>query len=128
MKNDSENLPTELHAFVLRHLHSVEQVEILLLLFHNSEQFWTLSQLDNHIRTNPISIQRRLKDLDWRGLVESKNEGDADLFRFRDTEENSRICSIFARYYQSHQTRIIELIYSRPPEAIGYFANAFLIR
>lgn len=128
MVDHSETLPNDLQTFILKNLHSVEQVEILLLLFHDPSRYWTASQVDARIRTNILSVKKRLHDLKWRGLIESSIEDDEERFRFLVSAANSAACSAFSRYYGSHQTRIIEMIYSRPPEAIGYFANAFRIR
>lgn len=128
MNGKIEPLPVELNHFILKQIHSVEQLEVLLLLFRRPNDVFTVNEIDQQIRTNVNSITMRLHDLESRGLVLGISVEDEKKWRYSGTEEAKKIVPVLARYYASHQTRIVELIYSRPPEAIGSFARAFRLR
>jgi len=119
-------LPSELVNFVLKNLHSIEQVEILLLLLQHLDQGMTIEQIDLEIKTNPESIKKRMHDLQSLKLVEPMNTNTSRYCMVRNPE-NLKSCQALANYYGTHRQSIIELIYSRPSGAIGSFVNAFRI-
>ncbi|RYZ87241.1 MAG: hypothetical protein EOP04_12170 [Proteobacteria bacterium] len=120
--------PTELKEFLKNHLSSVEQVEILLLLFRNREKSWSIVEIDARIRTDPSSIKIRLQGLMRDGLVIARTDADLDKFQFSENIENLRGCQLLDDFYPSYSTRIIELMFSGPSECIRDLADAFRIR
>jgi hypothetical protein len=55
-------LPAELVRFIHEHIHSVEQLEVLLLLRENPERWWSPEEVSQALRTIPSSASQRLLD------------------------------------------------------------------
>ncbi len=108
------NIPADLVAFILGNLRSVEQLDILLLLFRGRSETFTTDRIDQHLRTNAVSITRRIKDLQSRNLVVGSVSAGVDVYQITEDSNVLRVCHELAYYYASHQSVIIELIYSRP--------------
>lgn len=121
-------IPEPVRKFVLAHVSSVEQLEVLLHLRMYPDREWTADAVSQALRTNPLSAAGRLKDLESRRFISRRKEQDAVYYRYAPAPEVKPVVDGLASFYRSHSTRIIELIYSRPAEAIRYFADAFRIR
>jgi hypothetical protein len=123
-----KGIPEPIRRFVLANLHSVDQLEVLLHLFKHSEREWSAEEVGGVHRTSPLAAEARLADLYGRGLLLRRVERGETLYRFAAQPELKVVIERLAQFYSSHHVRIIELIYSRPAEAIRSFAEAFRIR
>jgi hypothetical protein len=121
-------LPESVKRFVLTHFHSVDQLEVLLHLYRHRDREWTAEQVSADLRTNPPVAVSRLADLHARGFLARRVDDKELVYRFLAPERYAVDVEHLAQFYGSHRVRIIELIYSRPAEAIRWFADAFRIR
>lgn len=118
-------LSQNLVRFLLEYIHSVEQLEVLLLLRDQKEREWTAQEVNDTICSDVDSIKRRLRQLQDIELVAVTQ---SDCFRYADQSlENELIVEELASAYRERRTRIIELIYSKSKRDLYNFSNAFVV-
>ena len=120
-----EDIPEDVRAFILEHIHSVEQLDALLLLRRTRPRVWTAASLAEELRTSDLSAAARLRDLVSRGFVREEGGGFvyAAVAQGQDT-----IIGRLAAAYATYRYTTIELIFSKPIENIRNFARAFRLR
>lgn len=122
-----DDLPKDLVEFVFASIDSVEQVHVLLSLHADPSREWTVAELTRELRSAEASIGRRVDDLRLRGvLADGEQPG---VVRYKPASERAASCiDLLARAYRERPTRVIELIYSKPPQALQAFADSFKFR
>lgn len=121
-----EDLSKQLLNFVVKHVDSVELIEVLVLLHSQSDRSWSVADVDAVIRSNVRSVQNRLEHLVQLGLASCSEES---TYRYSPTTpELESLGGEIVRVYQARRTEFIELIYSKPLKEIMTFAEAFRIR
>lgn len=122
-------VPEEIYQFALRYLDSVEQLEILLLLFRNAEKDWSIDDVSREIRTSKTSTENRLGSLLLSGLVASRGEGESLTYRYMPASaELHHAVTAIEQEYKIRRIRIIDAIYAPPAEKMMNFVDAFKIR
>jgi hypothetical protein len=122
-------IPERVRAFVREHIQSIEQVEVLLLLFRTAPREWTAMATGRELRIDPVSAARRLTDFQSHGLVQAR-PGDEALLYWYDGASGSldRAISELAAAYRERRTALINLIISTPNDDVRVFADAFRLR
>jgi hypothetical protein len=118
----SENLT----RFIAAHIHSVLQLEILLLL-RATDVDYTPASLAGELRITEQSAEFRLKDLQLRGLI----SGGATLDSYRygpHAPELEAVVDELARCYADAKYTVINLIFSQPGDSARSLAEAFRFR
>jgi hypothetical protein len=69
-------------TLITKHISSVAQLELILLLRHTPDRWWTPEELSHELRTEPVWLERALSDLCSRGMCEESAES-GRRFRFR---------------------------------------------
>lgn len=123
-----DGIGEDLQRFIAAHVHSVEQIEVLLLLKKEPAREWTASEVSRALSSHPHSVETRMLDLRARGLVKSR-EGEQE-FRFRYAPEPGLdvLVEQLARAYAERRTSVINLIFSKPIDSIRTLADAFRLR
>jgi hypothetical protein len=126
------DLPIEIQTFVVDHLDSIEQVEVLLLLRERRERAWTPSELSRELRSAPESVAKRLRGLLDKKLVtlySEKGPGGELLYSYQPPSEKAdHLVGELAEQYRTRRFSVINLILSKPADAIRTFADAFKIK
>jgi hypothetical protein len=124
----TQDLPEHVVQFVRRHIQSVEQLEVLLLLYRNAGREWTASEVSDELRTGIASAAARLEDLQSSGLLSSQTSH-PKRYHFSPAQRSleSSVAELAVIYEQRRYT-IIDLIFSKPLDKIRVFANAFKLR
>lgn len=120
-------IPLEVEAFILKNIHSIEQLEVLLLLQRDPTREWNEEEVSTALRSNPASAQARLKDLQSRNLVIENRSKEQHTYHAVNGSNLAKLVEDVALYYGTHRHLIITLIYSRPTETLRILADAFLI-
>ena len=118
-------LSPDLMRFIRRNISSVEQLEILLLLFEEPEREWSAEGISEHLRSSLTSVTKRLGDLERRQLVERTS---GETYRYRPSTRAEGVLKLMRDEYHIRPTRVIDAIFSVPGEAISSFADAFRLR
>jgi hypothetical protein len=109
---------------IARHIVSIEQLEILLLLREHRARSWTPAQVNDRLQSSLLSVTARLDDLAGRGLLHR----DSDQFRYDATEELEAVVAALARDYCERRYSVIDLIFSKGSDRLKVFADAFKVK
>jgi hypothetical protein len=121
--------PDELSAparvLIDRHIHSVEQLEVLLLLRAAPDKDWTAAEVGRALVSQPDTAEQRLLDLAHRRLLQ---KDDGPVFRYAPDRDTDRAVAALAAAYATRRTRVIARIFSKPESAVLGFRDALRIR
>lgn len=122
-----QELPPSIRSFISRHVRSVEQLEILILLSREANTAWTVQKVYDTILSTPQSVERWLDEMVRNGLLEKMAE---PAVSYRCTGETSLISQMreLGNIYRTRPVRVIEAIYRRDATAAQSFADAFKIK
>ncbi|HEX2188862.1 MAG TPA: hypothetical protein VHG51_08195 [Longimicrobiaceae bacterium] len=125
----SESLvPPEVARFIAEHIDAAEQLEILLLLHREPGKKWTSRDVSQAIYTVPASATLRLESLVASGFAASTGGADpAYQFAPRTDQQRQQVESLAAAY-RKDRVAVIKLIFSKPPDPVQSFADAFRLR
>jgi hypothetical protein len=110
---------------VARHIESVGQLEVLLLLRAAGEKEWTAAEVARALVLQLDAAVGWLEDLAGRGLATEEER------RYRygpPSDEVGRAIDELAESYAKYRVTVIGLIFSKPSERITVFSDAFRIR
>jgi hypothetical protein len=118
----------ELEAFIAGQMQSLEQLEILLLLSGNPHKWWSVATAYEVIKSSPGSVAARLEELAARGMVR-KEAGPEVRYQFSpDDPALWKVVNELREAYKERPVKIVQAIYSKPPDAVQEFAKAFRVR
>ena len=117
-----------LDKFIASEINSLEQLEILLLLSGTPKQWWTVRSVYEIIKSSLQSVQDRLNEMTESGIL--VKEGDIDARYQFGLTEGSNLDSIneLREAYKQRPVKVVQAIYSKPPDAVKEFAKAFRLR
>lgn len=116
-----------MRRFVLENIDSVEQLRVLMLLHENPAKEWTINDFSTELRSTESSIEKRLNALYTKGILQRADNQKKHKY----TPANEKIAGQIgelAQFYSQRPYRVIDLIYSKPNEALLGFADAFKIK
>lgn len=118
----------ELEKFIAAEINSLEQLEILLLLSGNPHKWWSAKSVYEVIKSSMQSVQDRLNEMVSRGIL--RMEADSEVrFQFGPKDEAVwRITTDLRDAYKERSVKVVQAIYSKPPDAVQEFARAFRLR
>ncbi len=123
------DFPDDLVEFAAIHIDSVEQIMILQLLHADPARVWTVAELTKELRSSEGSIARRLEDFYTKGMLVASPGLNSVQFRYTPkSEDAARKVDLLMKFFRERPSKVIEMIYSRPPGAILAFADAFKFR
>jgi hypothetical protein len=117
-------LPRSVQKLIEQHIHSAADVDTLLLLFQNDQQ-WTAPAVARELRIDEDQVSDILARLRRRGLLRAE-EG-SYRFHPRDAGAAGAVAQL-AQLYPTYRLAIVELIYARATGPIRDFSNAFRLR
>jgi hypothetical protein len=121
------NLPDEVVQFVAKHIRSLDQLEVLLLVSALPDREWSVAAVDSVIRSNPEAVFGWLDGFVRLGILSHSEE--TKVYHYQPTtDELSRAIATLGATYKMSRHRVIELIYAEQPSAIKSFSDAFRIR
>jgi hypothetical protein len=119
-------LPETVARFIERDIHSVLQLEVLLLLREHVGD-WTPAQVASELRVTEQSAELHLVDLSLRGLA--SGSGVTPSFRYAPrTAELGSVVAELASCYANMRYTVINLIFSVPGDSARTLAEAFRFR
>lgn len=97
-----------------RHIHSVEQLEILSLVSSDQTKFWTAAEVHRAIQSSEQSVSNCLGNFCRVGFLRSEGEG---LYRFAPaTPVLAKRIQELTKTYRERRVAIVELIYKQPSD------------
>jgi hypothetical protein len=124
-----QEIPLEVQKFIAAYISSVEQLEILQLVSGTPDKWWTAEEVYAVVQSNRASVAERLDGLAAQGLAVADRTNAPVRFRYSPgSEELGRCVQGATLAYRQQRIRVIELIFSKPHDALRHFADAFKLR
>ena len=124
----ADSLPDPVRQLLRRHIQSLEQLEVLLLLHGQPERAWTAPEVYDVVRSSQSSIAARLHAFTAEGFLTTE-AGPPPTFRYAPQDQNLRAAvDQTATAYQTRRVRIIEAIFAPAADPVQSFADAFKLR
>ena len=123
----SGEITPDIERFIQDNLTSVEQLEVLLLLFSPPQKEWTAVEVSQKLHRQPESVATRLEDWRGRGILSVRQEARL-LYRYVSNARQDAIVRGLERAYEVRKDAVIRLIFTRPPDTLRVFSDAFRIR
>lgn len=122
-----EPIPSDLRQFLARFIHSVEQLENLLLLARDPTRSWSVAEVFRTIQSSRESVAGTLEKFAREGFLSADAQGG---FRFNPaSEELADAVRRLMAAYRERRVSVIELIYKKSgKEGLQDFSNAFLLK
>lgn len=114
--------------FIAQHIHSVEQLEVLLLLLRSGAREWTAGEVSRELSSHPHSAESRLLDLRARGLVDAREDGQELRYRYAPPPGTDEIIAALALLYAERRVSVITAIFAKPIDSVRTLADAFRVR
>jgi hypothetical protein len=118
----------ELEKFIAAEINSLEQLEILLLLSGNPHKWWTAAGVYDVVKSSVQSVRDRLEEMVLRGILRKEDESE---LRYQFGPKNDAIWKVTSELrdaYKERSVKVVQAIYSKPPDAVQEFARAFRLR
>jgi hypothetical protein len=124
----ANELPAPVEQFIVQHIESLGQLEVLLLVRQEPERWWRVEEIARALYT-PVEICAGvLADLARRGFL-AAGEPPEPPYRYQPaTSELDGLVDAVAETYRERRVAVITAIYSRPVSKVQTFADAFRIR
>jgi hypothetical protein len=121
-----EGIPTDVAEFVGRHIDSVVQLEVLLLLHARRTEAWRPGDVARELRIDPEWTSAAFTKLEAAGVLDVTASG----HRYHPRPESlDQTVAALARCYEQRRVSTISLIFSKPPaDPVRQFTDAFRIR
>lgn len=120
-----DGISAEVKAFIREHIASVEQLEVLLLLFRDPAKEWDAASLSKELYISPESAASRLDDFHARNLA-ARTGDPAPKYRYKPNGAVAdRVIRDLATTYELRRVRVINEIFSNPIDNLRSFADAF---
>lgn len=123
----AENVPSEVEQFLAKHITSLDQLEVLLLVSALPDRAWSASAVYQVIMSTHALVCQRLDELVARGFLACS--GEPPLYRYApQSDELARQVAAVAGFYKMSRHRVVQLIYSAKSRPIDEFSKAFKFR
>lgn len=124
-----EGIPDDVRELLLEHVDTVAQLEILLLLHDSRPEVWPADRVAQRLALDPRSAAARLADLADRGFFSTALDGDVQTWTYAPTSPAmDAVVQRLGRAYKERRVAVISLIFSRPPDPLRHFSDAFKLR
>jgi DNA-binding MarR family transcriptional regulator len=119
-------LPEDVRTFLHQNVESVEQLEVLLLLWRAPERGWSPEEVATAVYSHPSSVVRRLAMLLGQGLLREREPGHYQ-YAPRTADLHDTVTRL-DHTYRERRVAVVTLIASKPIENVRAFSDAFRIR
>ena len=125
---DENDIPGDVRTLIGRHIDSVVQLELLLLLHRGRDRTWTADDVARELRIEPAWTAAQLDQLVERRLLRAVEKKPPSYRYDPATPELGQTIESLARAYADRRVTLIALIYSKPTVSLRTFADAFRFR
>lgn len=121
-------LSRKLEEFIDKHISSVAQMEVLLLLYRESKRAWSAEDVANALYIQPEAVAGYLDELVRTGCCLVEPSGAAS-FRYDPTDpRRHEQVQELANSYKTKSVAVIARIFSKPQNHLRLFSDAFKLR
>lgn len=120
-------VPPDVRRFIVDHIHSVAQLEVLLLLQRDGDVAWTAEEVAREMRYPPGWAATQLVDYCRAGLV-AEVPGEETRYRYAPSPRLAGAVEALADLYPRRRTTVTRLIFAPREDDVQLFSDAFRIR
>jgi hypothetical protein len=125
IKTLGRELSNEIKEFIAEHVHSVLQLEVLLLVNQNKDKVWTPAAVGRELQLSAESAKVQLDGLSRRLLTTLDGPG-KDLYRYNySSDELNQTVSQLATAYATQRVAVLTLIFAKRIDKVGLFKETF---
>jgi hypothetical protein len=117
----------EVERLIRDHIHSTEQLEILLLLAKTPQQEWSAVAVSRELHRQADSVALRLEAFGAQELVLVRAET-PPLYRFNSATREAPAILALDRLYTERKDAVIQKIFATPHDNLRTFSDAFRLR
>jgi hypothetical protein len=123
-----DEIPAQVRLFLEERIHSVAQLELLLLLKNDATKTWAAPEASRTLAVPVEMAATHLSELQVAGLLAASGDNEPS-FRYHPVSgELDELVESLATIYQERRVSVITLIYSKPVDKVRTFADAFRFR
>ena len=123
--SDSQ-IPDEIRKFLVQHVRSIAQLDILLLISAAPQRWWTATEVYRIVLSNEELVAKTLERFCQINFLRKSESG---TYQFAPpSDEINNLIKTLALLYRERPSRIVQAIYEAPVSEIEEFAKAFKIR
>lgn len=128
LKHPAEDpIPENVRRFIVERIHSVDALEILLLMFAQPAQELGATEVSRRLYTSADSAASRLEELQTSKLL-IKIGTEPPTYRFNPASPEAAVMPDLEKIYRQRRVSVISLIYSKPSDPLRAFSDAFRLR
>lgn len=116
-------LAKTIQDFILKHIHTVAQMEALLFLHAHPQERWAAAEMAKRLYATEREIVAALTELHRDGFLRETD----GLYQFQSSPERTALVAEFAEAYRYQLIPITNLIHSKL-RRINAFSDAFKLR
>jgi hypothetical protein len=121
-------IPAHVTAFIVDHISSVIQLEVLLLLHLHRDRARSAADLGRELRIDPEWVDSQAQTLCQKGVLVCGGDAHREYQFAPRTPEMARAVDDLAQLYDERRVSVITLIFNKPVDQAQSFADAFRIR
>jgi hypothetical protein len=119
----------QLAWFVRRHIRSVEDLDVLLLVWTDAERWWTEVEVAGRLRISPVLAGHGLRWLAaGTDAVLETRAGPEPAYRLVPSPELRGAVAVLDEAYRQARAQVVAFVAPQPPAAIQDFADAFKLK
>jgi predicted transcriptional regulator len=123
-----EGISEEVKNFISKHIRSVEQLEILLLLSASPERIWTVQSVHQQIQSSQAAVAACLEKLHEQGFLTARKMPGLVYQYSPNSPELAKGVATLAATYKEKRIKVIEQIFEKSGDQLRNFLDAFKIR
>lgn len=121
----TSSLPLDVKESLTRYIDSVNQLEVLFLLYERHDKIWDADSVCRELRSNVTSSRIQLAYLHRCGFISSIEE---NKYQFHSSSPLFAITKRLHDVYLEKSVAVISYIYEKPQNKLKEFADAFKIK
>lgn len=123
-----EFIPEDVKEFIVGRIHSVAELEALLLLRRDPQVAWGAEALAGRLYISPRETAEVLSHLHEEGLISLSGDEPVEYHYQPNSPEVASLVDRLAEAYAKYLVAVTHLIHSTAPPKVQKFADAFRIR
>jgi hypothetical protein len=120
-------IPRDVRSFIADHVHSITQLELLLLLHGEPEQPWSAAEASRALRAPERLLGGQLADFYAAGVL-TASPSDVPEYSFSTTSPHARTVDALAACVRQRKRAVHDLILRGPSSDVQVFSDAFRLR
>jgi len=121
----NDEFPKDVKEFISQHVHSLAQLEVLLMLHREPGRSWTAEQVTSSLYLQRQMVEGLLADLVGRGFAVQENA----TFRYKSAGDVVHgVIERLGQLYQERRVTVISEIFAKSSSSARAFAEAFRLR